>query len=80
MFEINLCDYLVYEKISAYSSYSQYKWLEVHYDKQDEIKEWCKECVGPNQWNYYGLEKKTRCVLRFKRQEDLLAFKLRFNL
>ena len=77
MYEIKLEDYLVYDKSQPFSTY---QWLEVRFDRQEEIKEWCKECVGANNWNYYGLEKKTPCVLRFKRQEDLLAFKLRFNL
>ncbi len=43
-------------------------------------KDWCKECVGANNWNYYGFEKKTPCKFRFKNEGDLLAFKLRFGL
>jgi hypothetical protein len=46
-------------------------------DKEVEAyKEWCKERVGANEWNYYGKYRKKPCEFRFKREEDLLAFKL----
>ena len=46
----------------------------------NELIEWCKENVGANGWNYYGLYREKPCEFRFKRGEDLLAFKLRFGL
>jgi hypothetical protein len=50
----------------------------------DEIiergKQWCKERVGSNGWNYYGKYRKVPCEFRFKNEEDLLAFKLTFGL
>lgn len=46
----------------------------------DVYKEWCKERVGVNNWNYYGKYRKVPCEFRFKREEDLLAFKLVFGL
>jgi len=50
-------------------------------DKEIETyKEWCKERVGVNGWNYYGKHRKVPCEFRFKRSEDLLAFKLVFGL
>jgi hypothetical protein len=42
----------------------------------EEYKEWCKERVGANGWNYYGKYRKRPCEFRFKREEDLLAFRL----
>jgi hypothetical protein len=44
-----------------------------------EYKNWCKEFVGGNNWNYYGPHKKIPCEFRFKKPEDALAFKLRFD-
>lgn len=44
----------------------------------DEMKKWCRENVGDNRWNYYGAYRKVPCMFRFKEEEDLLAFKLRF--
>lgn len=46
----------------------------------EEYKEWCKERVGANGWNYYGKYRKQPCEFRFKRGEDLVAFKLTFGL
>lgn len=48
--------------------------------KLREYKNWCKEFVGANNWNYYGPYKKTPCEFRFKKPEDALAFKLKFCL
>lgn len=42
----------------------------------EKYKEWCKERVGVNGWNYYGKYRKKPCEFRFKREEDLLAFRL----
>jgi len=42
----------------------------------DKYKQWCKERVGANGWNYYGMYHKNPCVFKFKRAEDLVAFKL----
>ena len=42
-------------------------------------REWCKETIGTNGWNYYGMYRKIPYEFRFKREEDLLAFKLRFG-
>lgn len=50
-------------------------------DQEIEVyKEWCKERIGANGWNYYGKHKVVPCEFRFKREEDLLAFKLVFGL
>lgn len=46
----------------------------------EKYKTWCKENVGANNWNYYGIYRKTPLRIRFKRSEDLLAFKLTHNL
>lgn len=46
----------------------------------EEYKEWCKRNVGPNGWNYFGFYRKIPCEFRFKKSEDLLAFKLAFGL
>lgn len=46
----------------------------------EEYKEWCKERVGANGWNYYGKYRKIPCEFRFKHGEDLVAFKLTFGL
>jgi hypothetical protein len=45
----------------------------------DEYKTWCKSNIGTNGWNYYGYYRKIPCEFRFKRSEDLLAFKLTFG-
>ena len=47
--------------------------------KISQMKHWCNERVGHNNWNYYGIHKKTPCSFKFKKEEDLLAFKLRFD-
>lgn len=49
------------------------------FDELELKKQWCKDVVGANGWNYYGVHKKVMCEFRFKREEDLLAFKLRFG-
>lgn len=49
-------------------------------DEVEKLKQWCRENVGANGWNYYGLNRLNPCEFRFKRSEDLLAFKLRFGL
>jgi hypothetical protein len=46
----------------------------------ETYKNWCKECVGADNWNYYGMHKKVPCEFRFKKSEDLLAFKMKFGL
>lgn len=48
--------------------------------KIESYKTWCKEQVGADGWNYYGKYRKVPCEFRFKRGEDLLAFKLVFGL
>ena len=48
--------------------------------KVKEYKDWCAVNVGANNWNYYGYEKKRPFEFRFKKQEDLLAFRLRFGI
>jgi hypothetical protein len=49
--------------------------------KEIEVyKNWCKEHVGANNWNYYGEYRTIQYEFRFKNSEDLLAFKLRFGL
>jgi len=50
------------------------------YDEIEMYKDWCKEFVGVDRWNYYGIHKKTPCEFRFKDPKDLLAFRLRFGL
>ena len=53
------------------------------YPPEEQInrcKEWCKTVIGNNRWNYYGVFKKVPCEFRFKREEDLVAFKLVFGL
>jgi hypothetical protein len=46
----------------------------------EKLKDWCREKVGANGWNYYGYYRIKPCEFRFKRSEDLLAFKLTFGL
>jgi hypothetical protein len=46
----------------------------------NHYSQWCKERVGANGWNYYGMYQKVPYEFRFKREEDLLAFKLTFGL
>ncbi len=49
--------------------------------KEIEVyKNWCKENIGANNWNYYGLYRQIPCEFRFKLPEDLLAFRLTFGL
>lgn len=43
-------------------------------------KKWCKNMIGPNGWNYYGMYREVPCEFRFKKAEDLVAFKLTFIL
>ncbi len=45
----------------------------------EDLKNWCKKNVGVNGWNYYGYYRQVPCEFRFKRPEDLLAFKLTFG-
>jgi len=49
------------------------------YVEVDRYKEWCKENVGANGWQYYGEYKKTPYEFRFRHSEDLLAFRLTFG-
>jgi len=49
-------------------------------ERINECKKWCKENIGNNGWNYYGQYRKIPFEFRFKRSEDLLAFKLKFCL
>jgi hypothetical protein len=52
----------------------------VSQDKINKCKRWCIANVGANNWNYYGYEKKRPVEFRFKKEEDLLAFRLVFGL
>jgi hypothetical protein len=45
----------------------------------EEYIDWCKKNVDANEWNCYGYYRKLPCEFRFKRSEDLLAFKLTFG-
>lgn len=63
-------------------------WTGTTYNKKDccvdwkvieDYKKWCKENVGPNRWNYYGVYKRVPWVFIFKTPEDLLAFRLTFG-
>lgn len=49
-------------------------------ERINRCKEWCKIVIGSNNWNYYGVYRKVPCEFRFKREEDLVAFKLVFGL
>lgn len=42
-------------------------------------KQWCMDNC-PNSWNYYGEYKKWPYIFRFRDEQDLLAFKLKFIL
>lgn len=58
--------------------------LPVEYIFPDEevinvYKQWCKDRVGVNGWNYYGKYRKVPCEFRFKNPGDLVAFKLTFG-
>lgn len=46
----------------------------------DEYKQWCKEVLGQDNWNYFGEWRLIPYQFCFKREEDLLAFKLKFDL
>jgi hypothetical protein len=45
----------------------------------DAYMKWCKEKVGADNWQYYGEYKKIPFEFRFRRSEDLLAFRLTFG-
>jgi hypothetical protein len=51
-----------------------------NYRIAEVYKNWCKENVGPNRWNFYGEWKKIPFEFKFIEEQDLLAFKLKFNL
>jgi hypothetical protein len=46
----------------------------------EKYKQWCKEKIGTNKWNYYGKYRKVPCEFRFKDPADATAFKLTFIL
>jgi hypothetical protein len=54
-------------------------WVHPNHKRIHELKEWCKEYVGQNNWCYYGHEKKNPHEFRFRNGEDLLAFKFKFG-
>lgn len=62
-------------------SYGNMKWDPDWPTQKDvnAIKEWCKVHVGANGWNYFGQYRKIPFEFRFKRGEDMLAFKLTFG-
>ena len=43
-------------------------------------KQWCKENVGVDKWNYYGEYKRHPFIFKFKDGQDALAFKMRFGI
>ena len=51
-----------------------------HHNTIEQYKRWCKERVGANGWNYFGQYRQVPFEFRFKRPEDLLAFKITFGL
>ena len=68
------------EVISNYYGASRIAYVYADDNIVEEYKEWCKETVGANNWNYYGKYRKIPCEFRFKREEDLLAFRMVFGL
>jgi hypothetical protein len=66
--------------------YEKYGWNQIErmvpYEQSyiDDLKEWCRVRIGDNKWNYYGMYRKVPYEFRFKRSEDLLAFKLTHGL
>lgn len=45
-----------------------------------EYRKWCQENVGGDRWNYFGEFRKIPFEFKFKEEQDLLAFKIRFDL
>lgn len=41
-----------------------------------QYRTWCRERIGANGWAYYGQYRKIPFEFRFRREEDLLAFRL----
>lgn len=46
----------------------------------DIYKKWCNENAGANNWNYYGMYRRRPFEFKFRRPEDLPAFRLTFGL
>ncbi len=46
----------------------------------EKYKQWCREKIGTNKWNYYGKYRKVPCEFRFKDAGDAVAFRLTFGL
>ena len=70
---------LVYTK-NAWSGKDEYPIVSPDQAKIKTCKQWCKDRVGTNGWNYYGQYRKIPYEFRFKNAEDFLAFKLTFGL
>ena len=64
------------------NGWAQQKWVPIYPEQKyiDSLKAWCREYIGVNQWNYFGQYRKVPFEFRFKRSEDLLAFKLTHGL
>jgi hypothetical protein len=70
---------VVYSK-NTWTGADEYPVLSPKQENLTKYKEWCKDRVGTNGWNYYGQYRKIPFEFRFKRGEDLVAFKLTFGL
>lgn len=64
---------------NAWSGLDQWPMVSPIIEDLEKYKVWCKENVGVNNWNFYGMYRKIPCELRFRYQVDLLAFMLTFG-
>lgn len=68
------------EFFTNYRSYQRAVELYPSFETIKEYSDWCKLQVGADGWNYYGMYQRTPFEFRFRREEDLLAFRLKFGL
>jgi len=72
---------IVLQPTYSYDYYNRQVWPVLWPTDKDilDYKTWCKQHVGANNWNYYGQYQDPPYEFRFKRSEDLLAFRIRFG-
>jgi hypothetical protein len=77
-FEVSIADKVQHTYIIPCPFRSARRETTVDYSLIEIYKEWCKEYVGANNWNFYGFFQGTPLVFRFRHEADLLAFRLTF--
>lgn len=76
MFRVSVAKHIITDDLPVWIQHTSDT---INDERLNAYRQWCKKNIGKNGWNYFGRYRKVPCEFRFRREEDLLAFRLTFG-